>query len=126
MTEAAADPSPIKTAVDNDVILKAVCYGLTSTFWPACTRERVGVLGVARYVITRSIEKADLNGDKAVVQAGLSEFLGDSTVLEPTDDEVQLAAEMEREAQEAGLALDAGESQLCSMNRSGFHAGCLV
>ena len=45
----------------------------------------------------------------------LGELFGRAVVLEPTDDELAVAAELERLAQRAGLEIDAGESQLAAM-----------
>lgn len=115
MSKAEATRPPSETAVDNDVILKAVSYGLSSTFWPADVRAHLGVLGAARYVVSGAIERAALSKDRAEAQAELKSLLADVVVLEPTDDEVHRAADIELEAQQASVALDTGESQLCSI-----------
>jgi hypothetical protein len=45
----------------------------------------------------------------------LDEFLACATVLEPSDEELGTAAELEQLAQRAGLELDIGESQLAAI-----------
>jgi hypothetical protein len=106
----------IDTACDNDVILKAACYGLTAALWPDPGRERqVGVLGAARYVLSRALDRATLSRDKEEVRAELAAFLDAAIALEPTEIEVSLAAEIEAAAQREALFLDTGESQLAAM-----------
>lgn len=79
--------SDVDVAVDNDIALKAVCYGLVSEFWPEAATTRIGILGAAPYVIATCIERADLGQDKNAVQALLREFIGNAEVLEPSDSE---------------------------------------
>jgi hypothetical protein len=74
--------------------------------------RHVGVLGAARFVLPRSVERADLSRDKAMAHADLTAFLAIVDVLEPTEIEVRVATEMELVAQRDGLPLHAGESQL--------------
>lgn len=108
--------STIDTASDNDVILKAACYGLTTVIWPDMVSLRhVGVLGSARYVLAGAIERAKLSRAKTEVHAEAVAFLDAATALEPTRAELALAAEMEALAQQLALSLDAGESQLAAM-----------
>lgn len=102
------------TAVDNDVLLKAISYGLESHFWPkAGNGYKVGVLGAARYVVGDRIAKAKLGRQEA--SQALADFLGRAEILEPTEGELKLASEIELAAQQNGLPLDAGESQLGAM-----------
>lgn len=112
----AATDRAIDIAVDNDLVLKAVCYGITSDFWPGLgTTHEVGVLGAARYVVSKRLERTSLAHDQSTAQAELTSLLTSATELEPTDREVSLAAELEVAAQQEGLSLDSGESQLAAM-----------
>jgi hypothetical protein len=117
----------VEVAVDNDVVLKAVCYGLAQEFWPQATPGRLGVLGSARYVVSSCIERASLNKEKATVVVDMAEFLASSQVLEPSAEELALAVELELAAQLAALPLDGGESQLCAIvivrELSALHSG---
>lgn len=100
-------------AIDNDVILKAACYRMASAFWPNSWRTvPVGILGAARYVVRRRIERAPLSQGKEGALAELETILRQSIVLEPTEDELRLAADIEAAASQAGFELDTGESQL--------------
>jgi hypothetical protein len=106
----------IESAADNDVIFKAACYGLTGAFWPDTARlHRIGVLGSARYVLARAVDRKQLTRAKEQVHAEATAFLRAVTALEPTASELKLAAEMEAIAQQEALSLDTGESQLAAM-----------
>ena len=100
-------------AVDNDVLLKAISYGLERSFWPDTGDSEIGVLGAARYVIGNRLEKT--KPGRADAKEALEELLGETEELEPDEAELDLAAEVERRAQELGLELDPGESQLTAM-----------
>ena len=47
---------PLERCLDNDVVLKAVAYGLSDAFWPSLF-ARLGVLGQARFVIARRLSR---------------------------------------------------------------------
>ena len=103
--------------IDNDVLLKAACYRLltelTSTI---CSRtSAVGVLGSARFVLAKKILRVKLRQDRGAALGLLSEFMKEATVLEPGEEEVSLAAQMELAAQQRGVFLDGGESLLCAI-----------
>jgi hypothetical protein len=109
------DPS-LAVATDNDVLLKAVCYGLTADFWPgAGVLRTVFVLGAARYVVAQRVGRATLRKPRAEARAEFLSLLASVTELEPTIEEIGLAASIEVAAQRAGVALDAGESQLTAV-----------
>jgi hypothetical protein len=101
-----------EVAVDNDVLIKGACYGLTTQLWAT---RLPGVLGAARFVVPGRIARMKLAGDPAIAQATALELIERSRLLEPTADELHLAAALETAAQRRGLALDAGESQLAAM-----------
>jgi hypothetical protein len=107
----------MRAAIDNDILFKGACYGLlvdlVSTVCPA--NGAVGVLGSARFVLPKKIAGSALRRDHASVLQALFEFLGRATVLEPLGGEQDMAADLELAAQELGVSLDAGESQLCAI-----------
>lgn len=105
---------PSDVALDNDIILKGVFYGLV--LWPGPNEgARPGILGAARYVVGRRIDRTELNGDKAAAREALATLLTVAEELEPGEDELAFAAELERAAQEKDLDLDPGESQLAAV-----------
>jgi hypothetical protein len=103
------------TVVDNDLILKSVSYGLAEAFWPDGGAGSIGILGAARYVVGHEIDRASLNRDTDAAHSDLAELLARCEELEPTEEEVSLATDIELCGQEQGLALDNGESQLAAI-----------
>jgi hypothetical protein len=103
--------------IDNDVVLKASCYGLVDELlMPICTAiPLAGVLGTARFVLPRRIRRIGLSGGTDLAVARLESLLSSVETVEPTDQEQQAAADFELAAQRAGLNLDVGESQLCAV-----------
>lgn len=104
-------------ALDNDVVLKGMCYGLIEDICGGIggQGDEMGVLGTARYVVAKQINRAELVGDNAQALDQLAAFMKVADVLEPSDEEQRFAAELEFAALQRNLALDTGESQLCSM-----------
>lgn len=113
MSEDCDDPA-VDIAVDNDVLIKAVLYDLAGAFWPpGDIGGRLGVLGVARFVVTGRVRRATDCPEPAL--ATVSTVLAAATALEPTRGELEMATAVEAAGQRRGLALDAGESQLIAM-----------
>jgi hypothetical protein len=107
----------MKAAIDNDILFKGACYGLLSELIAtACSgTEEAGTLGSAKFVVAKKIEKNKLLRNRAVARAVLFEFLNRSETLEPTENEQNMAADLELAAQRLGINLDSGESQLCAL-----------
>jgi hypothetical protein len=105
------DVNGVEAAVDNDVLIKAACYRLHD----AIVESNFGVLGAARFVIRSRIARMSLTGDRELAQRAAADLIARSVVLEPTPEELALAAEVETLAQREGLELDAGESQLATI-----------
>lgn len=107
----------MKAAIDNDILFKGACYGLlVELVATACPiTEVVGALGSARFVVASKIKKNKLIRNQAAALAVLSEFLKHCEVLEPALEEQNIAADLELAAQQLGVNLDTGESQLCAI-----------
>jgi hypothetical protein len=101
------------TAVDNDVVLKAICFRLVDDFWPEIAA--LGVLGAAPYVLRDAIGRPNVKGVESDLRKALDEFFSHAVALEPTSAEIDLAADLELEAQRSRLDLDPGESQLAAI-----------
>lgn len=112
MTDAGGDV-PTSEAVDNDIVLKALRLDCTAMFWSAL--ESIGVLGAAKYVIRDRIRRGKLTEDDPSIEDRAAALFEAASALEPTSDELDLANELEREAQRMALPLDTGESQLCAV-----------
>ena len=100
-------------AADNDVLLKALSYGLEESFWPSDSGEEIGVLGAARFVLAKRLASGGLR--RGGCEDELEDLLARAEILEPDEDELDLAARIERRAAEIGLDLDGGESQLAAI-----------
>jgi hypothetical protein len=103
--------------LDVDVVMKLAAYNLLDVIaHPGCALEcsgRRGVTATTRFVAQKHLRRKAANTGAA--QARLAAFLGEAVELEPTDNELRLAASIEAEAAIAGLELDTGESQLCAI-----------
>ena len=102
--------------VDNDVVLKCSCYRLVDeTVSFLSSGGRVAVLGSARFVLEKYVGKTNSIVDKEAVIGELGRFFAQTSLLEPNDAELSLAAELEGEAQLRSVALDIGESLLVAI-----------
>jgi hypothetical protein len=109
----------IKLIVDNDVLIKAVLFDLLPELEqldcpPECDAE-VGVLGAARFVVTRHVEQESPIQDVDRRIDVFTDFLSRVILLEPDDAEIALATDLEDSAAREGLELDTGESQLVAI-----------
>lgn len=102
--------------IDNDVLIKCSCYSVLDQLRVASDRPReVAVLGAARFVVGRYLERRGMIHDRSAAQRRFYEYLSTVIVLEPTVDELRLASDIEEKALLLGLDLDSGESQLCAI-----------
>lgn len=107
----------MEAVIDNDILFKAASYDLFDELLSTVisTVSETGVLGAAKYVALHAIGSSDLDGNVQDVIDRLNAFIDRCETIEPTEPEQNLAADFELAAQRAGFALDAGESQLCSV-----------
>jgi hypothetical protein len=106
----------MRAVVDNDILLKGSCYGLLKMLTSTATADdSVGILGASKFLVPKKIKKTPLRRDPAIAEAHFAAFLAENEVLEPSADEQHLAATLEAAAQQMGLNLDAGESQLVAI-----------
>jgi len=103
-----------EAAVDNDVLIKAAAYGLLAATTDAFGGS-VGILGVARFVVSKRLDKDLRVVDRRGATANWRTFLEEAEELEPSDEELGLATAIEEAAAAQGLPLDVGESQLCAI-----------
>lgn len=106
-----------KALLDNDVLYKTTMYGLTL---PLLNSKPYGaqsfhILGAAKFIIRKKLtRKPPVRG----VPQALSEFelvLQQLREIEPTKEEISLAAEFEFCASHENQSLDVGESLLCAV-----------
>jgi hypothetical protein len=103
--------------IDNDVLHKMAAYGLLNDLlharpWGA---DCFCMLGAARFIVAKKLRKQP---PEHGLDNALTEFeaaLAKIAALEPSDDEIRLAADLEYAAQQLDVDLDAGESVLCAV-----------
>lgn len=107
----------MEALVDNDILFKAVCYDLLDELLSQnfSSTNLLGILGAARFVVSKNILKRLPEADSETAVDKLFTFIENVAIVEPTADEQTMAADFELAAQQTGVALDAGESQLCAI-----------
>jgi predicted nucleic acid-binding protein len=111
MSDTEADT--VEEAVDNDILLKAVRLDCVSLFWPS--PKSIGVLGAAKFVVRSRVERHKLADADPSIEARIVSLFKSVKVLEPMPDELDRAADLEREAQRRASPLDSGETQLAAV-----------
>jgi hypothetical protein len=106
-----------RVLMDNDVVLKAACYALGDEVLSATTLERVppAMLGVGRFVIRSRLTRASNIADSGRATIAFERMIATMLLVEPDEDELAAAADLEAEAIHRDLELDGGESQLLAI-----------
>ena len=107
----------MNAVLDNDVLHKGTSYGILSSLLKphGGANAEIGILGAARFVIPNKIKRSALNRGTAAVLTEFQQWVSTFSQLDPTIAEQKLAAELESLAQQSGVSLDVGESQLCAI-----------
>lgn len=106
----------IDSLIDNDVLYKGARYGLLSPIITAISRNGdLGVLAAAKYIIPKLLVKRPPARGSDAAMNDFGSAIEQLQSVEPSDEEVRTAAQLEHDAQLLGLDLDAGESQLCAI-----------
>jgi len=103
--------------IDTDVLYKSTIYGLLSR-WIAARpfgANRFSMLVAAKYMIHKKISKRPPARGAAVAIAEFEAAVATLNELEPSSEEIKIAAELEHEASNLNLELDGGESILCAI-----------
>lgn len=103
--------------LDNDVLIKVSAYKLSGITLDRTTFEGVppAMLGVGRFVVRDRLARSSRFADGAAALTCFNEMLPGLSLLEPTDAELQQAAEFESYALSTNSELDGGESQLLAI-----------
>lgn len=107
----------VTSLMDNDVLHKTTAYGLFNNILKTLPirHEVYGILGTAKYVVSKKLKKRPpLRGLESVL-VDFNSALQHLVELEPTHEEVTVAANLEYQAQHLNLELDIGESILCAV-----------
>lgn len=103
--------------LDNDIVLKACAYRCHEVLLQAATMADgpPSMLTVAGYAIRSRLERSRAFVDRDAAITAFDELLCHLTLIDPNEDEVATAADLEALASERGLQLDVGESQLLAI-----------
>ncbi len=102
--------------IDNDIILKGVCYGFLDDLLEALPGGPFshGALGTARFVLPKALMKRPPLRAAAAMDE-LTAALATLETLEPSEEEMALAADLEYEAQRQTKPMHPGECQLVAI-----------
>lgn len=103
--------------LDNDVILKTCSYGVGAELILLSTVDDLApaILALARFTLRSRVERSRTLVDAKNAFDQLETVMARVRLLEPTREEIDMAADLEAAATAANLSFDAGESQLVSM-----------
>lgn len=103
--------------IDNDVLLKLACFGLLDKLLEALRvdADNAYILGAAKFVIRRAIDRRFSENNKQRASAQFESFISAVNQVEPTEDEIGFATEIEDAAIRNGVEVDVGESLLTSI-----------
>lgn len=103
----------MKGVVDTDILLKMAHYGLLAASLRCLDEapDRIGVLGAARFMARRRLSKLA----EAELLDEMEACIQDLQIIEPSEEELIFAAEIELQATKLSVDLDEGESILCAV-----------
>jgi hypothetical protein len=102
--------------LDNDVLIKVCCYRIARDLLQIF--QNIGplaTLAVTRIIVREQIRRSTRITDKTAAETELDVILEQLESVEPTQQEVDLAAEFEAIALAQNLPFDAGESQMLAV-----------
>lgn len=103
--------------VDNDVLHKAAAYGVIPMLLDSVplSIKQYGMLGAAKHIVRKKLQKRPPQRGSEVAVAQFEIGVARINEIEPTEEEVRFAAQLELQAQQLNAELDAGESLLCAV-----------
>ena len=103
--------------LDNDVVLKMCAYAAADRLLQVATyaAKPPAILQVASFALQSQVRRSRSIADHEAAAAQLTIMLDGVQRLEPTEQEISLAADLEERAQHEALELDPGESQLVAI-----------
>ena len=103
--------------IDVDVVLKMCTFRFPDELVSATTLNGLppAILGVASFTLRSRVKRSRSICDRSSVQTCLEKILPVLRLVEPLNEEVELAAELEEMALACDLEFDAGESQLLAI-----------
>ena len=107
----------VRALIDNDIVIKLSAYRLGCALLNMATFDQTppAMLSIGRFVVRDRLSKASRFMDGGGALAEFETLLPDLLLLEPTDAEIETAADFETAALRLNLELDGGESQLLAI-----------
>lgn len=100
---------------DNDIVLKICAYDLVREAITAANSLTPAILPAAQFSLRDQANRTKRIKNREHLQSNLEIFLEQSSVIEPSDQEIEFAAKLEEAALDASVQLDTGESQLIAL-----------
>lgn len=102
--------------VDVDVALKACIYRSEVAFIASTTLgQPPALLAISRFTLRSRLRAARNLVDPESTAEAIDNLIANTTLIEPTEEEIEMAADFEEEAIQHSLELDTGESQLLAI-----------
>lgn len=103
--------------LDNDIMIKVCCYALADEVCSlfAASGATAAALEVTRFIVAKQISRKSRIKDKISASAQFARICFHLKFVEPNEEEIALAAEIEAQAQTQNLPLDRGESQILAV-----------
>ena len=102
---------------DVDLVIKLVCFKLSSSLMKSLleNNQTIEVLESTKYVVRKRVYKVFEEKYDQEIKLELENFSTNCNYIEPSDDDLFLAAEIEKISQLKNLSMDTGESILCAI-----------
>jgi len=103
--------------LDNDIVLKTCAYRCHREMIARTTSGGVtpGMLAIGRFTLRSRFKRSRILADAAGSALAFEELLAAIRLVDPSEREIQLAAEIEERAAALSLEFDTGESQLLAV-----------
>ena len=102
--------------IDVDVALKSCNYRLQKALLECTTLDQPpALLAIGRFTLRSRAHTAKNLEDPEGISEAINDLIANITLVQPTEEEISIAAEFEEEATQCSLEFDTGESQLLAI-----------
>lgn len=102
---------------DVDLVIKLICFKLSNSLMKSLLKNNqiIEVLESTKYVVRKRVYKVFEEKYDHEIKLELENFSANCNYIEPSDEDLFLAAEIEKISQIKNLSMDTGESILCAI-----------
>jgi hypothetical protein len=102
---------------DVDLVIKLICFKLSNSLMKSLLENNqiIEVLESTKYVVRKRVCKVFEKKYDQEIKLELENFSANCNYIEPSDEDLFLAAEIEKISQIKNLSMDTGESILCAI-----------